>query len=55
MESNQLCFGEPHEGRGEWVQGLDQCFSAFVMLRPFNITPYVVVDPNRKIISIATS
>lgn len=33
---------------------LQKCFSTFLILRPFNTVPHVVVTPTRKIIFVAT-
>lgn len=38
-----------------WKHHLEQWFSPFLMLQPFNSFPQAVVTPNRKIIFDATS
>ena len=35
--------------------GLQQWFSTFLMMRPFNTVPHVVATPNHQIIFLATS
>jgi hypothetical protein len=50
-------FGSEWESLSCWgsEDPVDQHFSAFLMLQPFNTVPRVVVTPNQSIIFVATS
>jgi hypothetical protein len=52
LSSGHLVLGcvKGRRGASSLPEGLNQWFSAFLMLQPFNTVPHVVVTPNQKII-----
>ena len=54
LRNEAVFIFSPWEGphRRASLSHLEQCFSAFVTLRPFNTIPHVVVTPNHKITSL---
>jgi hypothetical protein len=56
IQSESLCQRRGRGGEDEGQKdGLDQWFSPFLMLQPFDTVPHVVATPNHKSIFVATS